>query len=104
MKLVFTKASLLGVVEEILEGLYKIRGKDDEVMRVELANVYCPIANEPGAYECREFARKSLLGKEINIFPKKDSKFNTEATVVRTSDNKDIETLLIEHGYGFIKE
>lgn len=35
---------------------------------------------------------------------KKDNKFNLLASVVRSSDNKDLETLMVENGYGFVKE
>ena len=66
--------------------------------------VYCPILNELGAFECRDFARKNLIGKEVNIFLKKDEGLNIHGSFVRFSDNKDVESLMLENGYGFVKD
>lgn len=73
-------------------------------MKIELAKIYCPIQGELGAFECREFARKHLIGKDVNVFLKKDEGLNIQGSIVRFSDNKDIETLMVENGYGFVKE
>ncbi len=55
-----------------------------------MAKIYCPIGNEAGAFACREFARKNLIGREVNVFLTKDEGLNILGSLVRFSDNKDI--------------
>lgn len=105
LSLVYTKNNLVAVVEEIIEGyIYKVRSKGDEPIKIELAKIYCPIANEAGAFACREFARKNLIGREVNVFLTKDEGLNIQGSLVRLADNKDVESLMIENGFGFVKE
>ena len=40
----------------------------------------------------------------MNIFLKKDEGLNIQGSIIRVSDNKDIENLMIENGFGFVKE
>jgi len=40
----------------------------------------------------------------VNVFLTKDEGLNILGSIVRFSDNKDIETLMIENGFGFVKD
>lgn len=105
MSLVYTKNNLIATVVEVLEGyIYRLKTKGGEIIKTELTKVYTPLDNEPGAFQCREFARKNLIGKEVNVFFNKDDTLSKTASIVRLSDNKDVETLMIENGFGFLKD
>lgn len=40
----------------------------------------------------------------MNIFLKKDEGLNIHGSFARIVDNKDVESLILENGYGFVKE
>ncbi len=74
LSLIYTKNNLVGTVEDVLDGyIYEIRSHADQsLLKVQLTNICCPIGDEPGAFEAREFARKNLIGKQVNVFLKKN--------------------------------
>lgn len=66
--------------------------------------VICPVDQDAGAFECREFARRQLIGKEVNVYLHKDSGLNTTGNIVRIEDWKDIECVLLENGFAVVRE
>jgi hypothetical protein len=33
--------------------------------------IICPVGEDAGAFDCREYARKQLIGKEVNVYLQK---------------------------------
>lgn len=60
---------------------------DGELMTVEVDGVVCPMHEEAGAFEAREFSRKEALGKEFNVYINKQLGFKNQASLVRAEDN-----------------
>ena len=59
-------------------------------MKLELAMVRSPVGDEPGAFNCREFSRKQLIGQEVNVYLHKDSGLNITGSMIRAKDSKDV--------------
>jgi hypothetical protein len=57
--------------------------------------VISPVGDDTGAFECREFARKQLIGKEVNVYLHKEEGLNTTGNIIRVEDWKDIESVLL---------
>jgi len=81
-----------------------VRKPSGEKQKIELAMVRCPIGDEVGAFNCREFARKQLIGEEVNVYLHKDSGLNITGSLIRARDSKDVESMMIEQGWGFVRE
>jgi hypothetical protein len=80
-----------------------LRKAPEERVKIELAMVRSPVGDEVGAFNCREFARKQLIGQEVNVYLHKDSGLNITGSIVRAKDSKDVESLMVEQGWGFVR-
>lgn len=71
--LIYVKNNFLAKVIEVIEGhIYRIKNMvNNKIVTVELSTVLCPIGQEQGAFEAREFARKQIIGKLLNVYIKK---------------------------------
>lgn len=65
--------------------------------------VICPIGGDSGSFYAREFARKLLIGKEVNVYLHKEGGLNITGNIVRIEDWKDVESVLLENGYAFVR-
>jgi hypothetical protein len=63
---------------------------NEEKVKIELAMVRSPVGDEVGAFNCREFARKQLIGQEVNVYLHKDTGLNITGSIVRAKDSKDV--------------
>lgn len=45
-----------------------------------------------------------MIGQKVNVYLHKDSGLNITGSLIRARDSKDVETLMIEQGWGFIRE
>ena len=45
-----------------------------------------------------------MIGQEVNVYLQKDSGLNITGSLIRAKDSKDIEALLVEQGWGFVRE
>ena len=66
--------------------------------------VISPVGDDAGSFACREFARKQLIGKEVNVYLQKEGGLNTTGNILRIEDWKDIESVLLENGYAYVRE
>ena len=66
--------------------------------------VRCPVGDEVGAFNSRQFVRKQLIGQEVNVYLHKDSGLNITGSLIRARDSKDVEAMLVEQGWGFIRQ
>ena len=71
---------------------------------VEVYGVICPQNEEVGAYEAREFSRKEALGKEFNVFVRRDLGFRQVVSLVRLSDSQRYNKLLVSNGWATVRE
>lgn len=89
----------------MLDGyIFEVTKKAGGRVKLELAMVRCPVGDEVGAFMSREFARKQLIGQEVNVYLHKDSGLNITGSLIRAKDSKDVEAMLVEQGWGFIRE
>ena len=94
---IYAKNNFVGEISDIFDGyIFEVeqRTTGDKV-KIELAMVRCPIGDEVGAFKCREFARKHLIGEEVNVYLHKDSGLNITGSIVRARDSKDVESMMV---------
>ena len=106
MGFIYAKNNFVGEISDIFDGYIfeVVRKTTGERVKIELAMVRCPVGDEVGAFNCREFARKHLIGEEVNVYLHKDSGLNITGSIVRARDSKDVESMMVEAGWGFIRE
>lgn len=102
---IYAKNNFVGEVSDVLDGyIFEVTKRGGGKVKLELAMVMCPVGDEVGAFHSREFARKQLIGQEVNVYLHKDSGLNITGSLIRAKDSKDVEAMLVEQGWGYIRE
>lgn len=104
--LIYVKNNFLAKVIEVLEGhIYRIQNMvTNKILTVELSTIFCPIGQELGAFEAREFARKQIIGKLVNVYIKKESAYSIEAILVKLEDHESLDKILLSEGWGTLRQ
>ena len=89
---IYAKNNFVGEESDVFDGyVFEVlrKGSEEKVI-IELAMVRSPVGDELGAFDSREFARKQLIGQEVNVYLHKDSGLNITGSMVRARDSKDV--------------